>query len=81
MYGFLKTPQLILIPIFPPISSQYKQLLISTRVVYSLIIINKAGGLVFQRDFNTALNKLSINDYLVLAGTFHGYLPYVPFIA
>lgn len=41
-------------------------------VVYSLIIINKAGGLVFQRDFNTALNKLSINDYLVLAGTFHG---------
>lgn len=38
-----------------------------------MIIINKAGGLVFQRDFNTALNKLSINDYLVLAGTFHGY--------
>ena len=44
------------------------------RVVYALIIINKAGGLVYQRDFAEGLNKLSINDYLVLAGTFHGYL-------
>lgn len=43
------------------------------RVVFSLMIINKAGGLVYQRDFNTSLNKLSINDYLVLAGTFQGY--------
>ncbi|KAL2037321.1 hypothetical protein N7G274_010010 [Stereocaulon virgatum] len=41
-------------------------------VVYSLIIINKAGGLVFNRDFNPALNKISVNDLLVLAGTFHG---------
>ncbi len=41
------------------------------RVVYSLIIINKAGGLIYQRDFAEGLNKLSINDYLVLAGTFH----------
>ncbi|CAG8959973.1 hypothetical protein HYFRA_00012690, partial [Hymenoscyphus fraxineus] len=41
-------------------------------VVYALIIINKAGGLVYQRDFAEGLNKLSINDYLVLAGTFHG---------
>ena len=44
------------------------------RVVYSLIIINKAGGLVFNRDFNSALNKVSVNDLLVLAGTFHGYM-------
>lgn len=51
------------------------RILISLRVVYSLIIINKAGGLIFQRDFNTALNKLNVNDYLVLAGTFHGYIP------
>jgi Sybindin-like family len=43
------------------------------RVVYALIIINKAGGLIYQRDFADGLNKLSINDYLVLAGTFHGY--------
>lgn len=40
--------------------------------IYSLIIINKAGGLVFQRDFNSPLNKVSVNDWLVLAGTFHG---------
>lgn len=43
------------------------------RVVYSLVIINKAGGLVYNRDFNNALNKVSVNDLLVLAGTFHGY--------
>jgi hypothetical protein len=41
------------------------------RVVFALIIINKAGGLIFQRDFAEGLNKLGINDYLVLAGTFH----------
>ncbi|KAL9124707.1 MAG: hypothetical protein Q9217_005991 [Psora testacea] len=41
-------------------------------VVFSLIIINKAGGLVYNRDFNNALNKISVNDLLVLAGTFHG---------
>lgn len=40
--------------------------------VYSLIIINKAGGLIYQRDFQSGLRKLSTNDYLVLAGTFHG---------
>ncbi|OJJ46237.1 hypothetical protein ASPZODRAFT_2078295 [Penicilliopsis zonata CBS 506.65] len=40
--------------------------------VYSLIIINKAGGLVYQREFQSGLRKLSTNDYLVLAGTFHG---------
>ncbi|KAL9111300.1 MAG: hypothetical protein Q9227_004177 [Pyrenula ochraceoflavens] len=42
------------------------------RVVYSLIVINKAGGLVYQREFNEGLQKISTNDYLVLAGTFHG---------
>lgn len=45
----------------------------SRRPVYSLIIINKAGGLIYQRDFQSGLRKLSTNDYLVLAGTFHGY--------
>lgn len=41
-------------------------------VVFSLVIINKAGGLVYQREFNSGLQKISTNDYLVLAGTFHG---------
>jgi len=41
--------------------------------VFSLIIINKAGGLIYNRTFqDDGLNKLSTNDYLVLAGTFHG---------
>ncbi|PYH48009.1 trafficking protein particle complex subunit 4, partial [Aspergillus saccharolyticus JOP 1030-1] len=42
------------------------------RTVFSLIIINKAGGLIYQREFQPGLRKLSTNDYLVLAGTFHG---------
>ncbi|KAK9480722.1 Sybindin-like protein [Lipomyces japonicus] len=40
-------------------------------VVFSLYILNKAAGLVYQRDFNDGLQKLSSNDYLVLSGTFH----------
>lgn len=39
--------------------------------VHSLYILNKAGGLIYQRDFKPGLNKLSTNDYLVLAGTMH----------
>lgn len=43
-------------------------------VVLSLYIINKSGGLVYQRDYqNNVINKLSNNDYLILAGTFHGF--------
>lgn len=42
------------------------------RVVHSLIIINKAGGLVYNRSFSSHLNTISVNDLLVLAGTFHG---------
>jgi hypothetical protein len=49
-------------------------LTIDARPVYSLIIINKAGGLIYQREFQPGLLKLSTNDYLVLAGTFHGYV-------
>ncbi|KAJ1987318.1 hypothetical protein H4R33_002923 [Dimargaris cristalligena] len=40
-------------------------------MILSLYIINKAGGLVYQRDFNEGLQRLSSNDYLILAGTFH----------
>jgi hypothetical protein len=43
------------------------------RTILALIIINKAGGLIFNRTFTDGgLSKLSTNDYLVLAGTFHG---------
>jgi hypothetical protein len=41
--------------------------------VFALIIINKAGGLIYHRSFpGSELNTISTNDYLVLAGTFHG---------
>jgi hypothetical protein len=40
-------------------------------MIFSLYIINKAGGLIYQKDFNEGLAKLSSNEYLVLAGTFH----------
>ncbi|KAK3936316.1 putative trafficking protein particle complex subunit 4 [Diplogelasinospora grovesii] len=41
--------------------------------VFAVIIINKAGGLIYNRTFHEGgLNKISTNDYLVLAGTFHG---------
>jgi hypothetical protein len=40
--------------------------------VYLLYILNKAGGLIYQNDVSPELNKLSANDYLVLAGTLHG---------
>ncbi|KAI9221994.1 Sybindin-like protein [Blastocladiella britannica] len=40
-------------------------------MLLSLWIISKSGGLIFQRDFADRLSKLSTNDYLVLAGTFH----------
>ncbi|KAK6464767.1 Longin-like domain-containing protein [Scheffersomyces coipomensis] len=40
--------------------------------VYSIYILNKAGGLIYQNDVNPGLNRLTANDYLVLAGTLHG---------
>lgn len=42
------------------------------RVVFALLIINKAGGLIYNRTFAPGLQKLDSNDYLILAGTFHG---------
>ncbi|KAH7077000.1 Sybindin-like protein [Paraphoma chrysanthemicola] len=41
-------------------------------VVFALFVINKAGGLVYNREFHTGMSKLSSNDYLTLAGSFHG---------
>lgn len=39
--------------------------------VFSLYIINKAGGLIYQKNF-VEVPKLTSNDYLRLASTFHG---------
>eukprot|EP00316_Scyphosphaera_apsteinii_P024999 CAMPEP_0119299594 /NCGR_PEP_ID=MMETSP1333-20130426/1662_1 /TAXON_ID=418940 /ORGANISM="Scyphosphaera apsteinii, Strain RCC1455" /LENGTH=139 /DNA_ID=CAMNT_0007301069 /DNA_START=135 /DNA_END=554 /DNA_ORIENTATION=+ len=38
----------------------------------SLYINNKAGGLIFHRDFSSAAAKLDINEHLTLASTFNG---------
>lgn len=40
--------------------------------IYSIYILNKAGGLIYQNDLNPGHSKLSADDYLVLAGTLHG---------
>lgn len=50
-----------------------QQLTAGPRTVFAVIIINKAGGLIYNKVFHEAgLQKISTNDYLVLAGTFHG---------
>ncbi|KAJ3043136.1 hypothetical protein HDV00_005752 [Rhizophlyctis rosea] len=41
-------------------------------VLHQVLIINKAGGLIFHKDYTEGLGKLTTNEYLVLAGTFHG---------
>ncbi|KAI4739027.1 Sybindin-like protein [Aureobasidium sp. EXF-12298] len=41
-------------------------------VVFALLVINKAGGLIYNRNFAPGLQQLNSNDYLILAGTFHG---------
>ncbi|KAJ3014175.1 hypothetical protein HKX48_005300 [Thoreauomyces humboldtii] len=41
-------------------------------MLHALLVINKAGGLIYNRDFTDGLAKLTSNEYLVLAGTFHG---------
>ncbi|PVF99129.1 Sybindin-like protein [Serendipita vermifera] len=40
--------------------------------IFGLWIINKAGGLVYQKNFADGLAQLNSNEYLVLAGTLHG---------
>ncbi|KAL6598012.1 Sybindin-like protein [Neocallimastix sp. 'constans'] len=40
--------------------------------ISSLMIINKAGDLIYQKGFSSSPSKLDSNEYLVLAGTFHG---------
>ncbi|KAF2750927.1 Sybindin-like protein, partial [Sporormia fimetaria CBS 119925] len=42
------------------------------RVVFALFIISKSGGLIYNREFSSGLAKLSSNDLLMLAGSFHG---------
>ncbi|KAJ3220377.1 hypothetical protein HDU67_000044 [Dinochytrium kinnereticum] len=40
-------------------------------MLHSFYIINKAGGLIYQKDYTDGVSKLTSNEYLVLAGTVH----------
>ncbi|SCU85180.1 LADA_0D06106g1_1 [Lachancea dasiensis] len=40
--------------------------------IQTILVINKSGGLVYQRDFSASAPRLSSNEYLVLAGTLQG---------
>ena len=39
-------------------------------MILCIFIINKAGGLIYQKTFNQGLAPISVNDSLVLASTF-----------
>ncbi|KAF1808954.1 sybindin-like family protein [Eremomyces bilateralis CBS 781.70] len=42
------------------------------RVVFTLLIVSKAGGLIYNREFHAGLSKQDTNELLIIAGTFHG---------
>ena len=46
-------------------------------MIFSVFIINKAGGLIYHQDFSKSSKRTS-NDDLVMAGTFHGYPSITP---
>lgn len=41
-------------------------------MLHAILIINKSGGLIYQKEFGNGIAKLSSNEYLILAGTLHG---------
>ncbi|SCV66890.1 BQ2448_5536 [Microbotryum intermedium] len=43
----------------------------SSSTSFLVLIINKAGGLIYQKNYAEGLTPLSSNEYLVLASTFH----------
>lgn len=40
--------------------------------IHAVLVLNKAGGLIYQLDCMNGHPRLTTNEYLVLAGTFHG---------
>ncbi|KAJ1919263.1 hypothetical protein H4219_002115 [Mycoemilia scoparia] len=40
-------------------------------MIHTLLIINQAGSLTYTKDFSNGANKLTTNEYLILAGTIH----------
>jgi hypothetical protein len=42
-------------------------------MITGVLIINKAGGLIFHVEYGSKLTGLSTNEYLVFASTFHSF--------
>lgn len=40
--------------------------------IETILVINKSGGLIYQRNFTDDEQKLNSNEYLILASTLHG---------
>jgi hypothetical protein len=50
----------------------YLSLFLNKKMIHAIMIINKSGGLIYNKDFGSGIAKLTSNEYLILAGTFHG---------
>ena len=46
--------------------------------VLAFYIVNRSGGLVYNKDFGAAAPQMSTNAHLQLASTFFGYEPVPP---
>jgi len=58
----------------PAAAGRICPLTLGAMAVQSLFVVNKAGGLMFQRTYGETAPRLTPNDYLHLASTFHGYV-------
>ncbi|KAJ2355452.1 hypothetical protein IWW50_003006 [Coemansia erecta] len=41
-------------------------------MIHAVFIINRSGGLIFNKNYSNQLAQLSSNEALIFAGTFHG---------
>ncbi|KAJ2162723.1 hypothetical protein GGF46_000448 [Coemansia sp. RSA 552] len=41
-------------------------------MIHAIFIINRSGGLIYNKNYNTHVAQLSSNEALIFAGTFHG---------
>ncbi|KAI7820108.1 Sybindin-like protein [Kickxella alabastrina] len=41
-------------------------------MIHSIFIINRSGGLIYNKNYSNNIAQLSSNEALIFAGTFHG---------
>ncbi|KAJ2311864.1 hypothetical protein H4S02_004969 [Coemansia sp. RSA 2611] len=41
-------------------------------MIHAVFIINRSGGLIYNRNYSSQLAQLTSNEALIFAGTFHG---------